>query len=240
MVAEMFNRAGLLLGPDVMERLWHTRVIVFGVGGVGSWCAEALVRSGIGSITIVDMDNVAPSNVNRQVPATTLTVGMPKVEVMKRRLLEISPHAEITAINRRFTAANADEFNLSAFDFVIDAIDSVADKAELILRATSCGRQTTLLSSMGAARKLNPLRAQVKEFRQAKGCPLAAALRSRFKRIGAYPQRKFKCVFSDEVMQAPAEGPNGSLVTITATWGMILASLLIEKVSGEAGGGKSL
>lgn len=232
MNSEFFMRAGQLLGADTLERLSRTRVILFGVGGVGSWCAEALIRSGVGTLTLVDMDTVAPSNVNRQLPATSLTLGEPKVDVMARHLLEINPDARITAINRRFTAENANEFNLEDYDYVVDAIDSVADKAELIIRATESG--ATLLSSMGAARKLDPLRVQVKEFWQVKGCPLAAALRSRFKRTNRYPRRKFKCVFSDEVLPAPAEGPNGSLITITATWGMILASLLLNHTRASA------
>ncbi|MCM1310641.1 MAG: tRNA threonylcarbamoyladenosine dehydratase [Bacteroides sp.] len=225
---EYFQRAELLLGAEYMERLACTRVILFGVGGVGSWCAEALIRSGLGSLTIVDMDTVAPSNINRQLPATSLTIGQPKVEAMRRRLLEINPDAKITAIAQRFTAENADDFNLNSYDFVVDAIDSVADKAELILRATASTAR--LFSSMGAARKLDPGRIQVKEFWQVKGCPLAAALRSRFKRLDRFPRRKFRCVFSDEVLPAPPSGPNGSLVTITATWGMMLASLIVQKL----------
>lgn len=229
----MFSRAELLLGGEAMERLAATRVILFGVGGVGSWCAEALVRSGVGTLAMVDMDEVAPSNINRQLPATSLTVGRPKVEAMRSRLLEINPDARITALNRRFTAETASDFHLEDYDFVIDAIDSVADKAELILRATSCGARTTLVSSMGAARKLDPSRVQVREFWQVKGCPLAAALRSRFKRMERFPRRKFKAVFSDEVLPAAAEGPNGSMVHITAVWGMTLASLVIRKVAGK-------
>lgn len=229
----MFHRAELLLGADAMERLRATRVILFGVGGVGSWCAEALIRSGVGTLTLVDMDEVAPSNINRQLPATSLTVGQPKVEAMRRHLLEINPQANIEALRARYCADNAGEFDLAAYDFVVDAIDSVADKAELILRATSCGSQTTLLSSMGAARKLDPGRIRVAEFWQVKGCPLAAALRSRFKRTGVFPRRKFKAVFSDEVLPAPASGPNGSMVHITAVWGMTLASLIIRKVAGR-------
>lgn len=229
----MFHRAELLLGADAMERLRATRVILFGVGGVGSWCAEALIRSGVGTLTLVDMDEVAPSNINRQLPATSLTVGQPKVEAMRRHLLEINPQANIEALRARYCAENAGEFELAAYDFVVDAIDSVADKAELILRATACGAQTTLLSSMGAARKLDPGRIRVAEFWQVKGCPLAAALRSRFKRTGVFPRRKFKAVFSDEVLPAPASGPNGSMVHITAVWGMTLASLIIRKVAGR-------
>lgn len=232
-VNEIFDRAALLLGDEAMERLGRTRVILFGVGGVGSWCAEALIRTGVGSMTLVDPDVVVPSNVNRQMPATTATLGQPKVEAMRRRLLEINPDADIRAVQARYSADTADEFEFGDYDFVIDAIDSVADKALLILRATEC-RTTTLFSSMGAARKLDPSRVQVKEFWLIKGCPLAAALRSRFKRTGQFPARKFQAVFSDEVRQNRRQGEsNGSLVHITAVWGMTLASLVIRRVCRE-------
>lgn len=225
---EIFDRAELLLGREAMERLTRTRVILFGVGGVGSWCAEALIRTGVGSLTLVDPDLVAPSNVNRQLPATCATIGQPKVEAMRRHLLDINPDADITALQTRYCADNADEFDFERFDFAVDAIDSVADKALLILRATAC-RNLTLVSSMGAARKIDPSRIQVKEFWQVKGCPLAAALRNRFKRSGLFPARKFKAVFSDEVLpNGRPDGPNGSLVHITAIWGMTLASLVLR------------
>lgn len=226
-----FNRAELLLGAETMERLASLKVILFGVGGVGSWCAEALVRTGVGNLTIVDPDLVAPSNINRQMPATSLTVGSPKVEVMAERLREINPDCRITPLAERYSAETADRFPLGDYDYVIDAIDSLADKALLILRATE-QPSVTLLSSMGAARKLDPLRIRVGEFWTVKGCPLAAALRSRFKRSGLFPRRKFKCVYSDEIrpnLGAEPGGPNGSLVQITAVWGMTLASLLINK-----------
>lgn len=232
MPQEIFDRAEMLLGTDAMERLRDTRVIVFGVGGVGSWCAEGLVRTGVGHITVVDPDCVVPSNVNRQLPATTLTIGRPKVEVMRERLLAINPEADVVARQERYCADTADSFPLEQYDYVIDAIDSVADKALLILNATSA-TGTTLFSSMGAARKLDPQRIRVAEFWQVKGCPLAAALRQRFKRGGVYPRRKFKAVYSDEVRpnrHDPADGThtNGSLVHITAIWGMTLASLVIN------------
>lgn len=222
-----FSRSEQLLGPERMARLSATKVILFGCGGVGSWCAEALVRTGIGAITLVDPDVVAPSNINRQLPATTLTLDRPKVEVLAARLREINPDCTVRARPERYSASNAADFPLEEFDYVIDAIDSVADKAELILHATSM-RSVTLLSSMGAARKLDPSRVRVAEFWKVKGCPLAAALRNKFKRMDRFPKRKFKCVFSDEVRQNfSPDGPNGSLMQITATWGMYLASLVI-------------
>ena len=126
------SRTRLLLGDDATERLCATRVIVFGVGGVGSWCVEALVRSGVRHITIVDPDRVCPSNINRQLMATTSTVGKPKVEVLRDRLLDISPEAEVDARFMAFSADTAAEFNLNDYDYVVDAIDSIADKMLLL------------------------------------------------------------------------------------------------------------
>lgn len=227
---EIFSRAELALGSDTMERLARTRVILFGVGGVGSWCAEALVRTGIGHITIVDPDRVVESNINRQLPATTATVGRLKVEAMAEHLRLINPECEVVARAERYCADTAPDFPLQEYDYVVDAIDSVADKALLIVNATSAPG-VKLLSSMGAARKWDPLRVREGEFWSVKGCPLAAALRSRFKRTGQFPRRKFKCVYSDEIRPNQGGvpgGPNGSLMQITAIWGLLLASLVIN------------
>lgn len=126
---EIFARTELLLGPEAMEKLAVSRVIVFGVGGVGSWCAEGLIRSGMGHLTIVDSDEVCASNVNRQLMATTATVGLPKVEVLRSRLLEINPVADITALHKPFNEDTAGEFNLDSFDVVIDAIDTLKTRS---------------------------------------------------------------------------------------------------------------
>jgi len=133
----IFRRAELLLGTEAMERIAQKRVIIFGVGGVGSWCAESLVRSGFQHLTIVDSDRVCITNVNRQLMATMKTVGMVKVDALKERLLSINPKAEITALQKIFTAETAAEFDLGSYDYIIDAIDSLKDKAALILLATS-------------------------------------------------------------------------------------------------------
>ena len=150
----IFNRLNLLLGEETMERIAGKRVIIFGVGGVGSWCAESLVRSGISHLTIVDSDRVCITNVNRQLQATTKTVGCVKVEVLKSRLLEINPQAEIKALQEIYCAENAAMFKLDTYDYIIDAIDSLKDKVHLILHATECPGK--LLSSMGAALKMDP------------------------------------------------------------------------------------
>ncbi|MDE6693306.1 MAG: tRNA threonylcarbamoyladenosine dehydratase [Muribaculaceae bacterium] len=218
------QRAGLLFGPENMERIARVRVIVIGVGGVGSWCAEALVRTGVGHLTIVDADTVDITNINRQLPATSLTVGQPKVEVLARRLREIRPTAHIMAIHDFYSADNADSFGLEDYDIVIDAIDSVASKAHLMLHATSIPG-IKLYSSMGAARRLDPSRIQDAEFWKVRGCPLARALRDRFKKTGERPRRKIRCVFSDET---PSGEPKGTFMPVTAGFGMRLASLAIR------------
>ena len=130
-----FNRLRLLLGDETLSQVMQKRVIIFGVGGVGSWCAESLVRSGISHITLVDADKVCITNINRQLLATSSTIDGVKVEVMKRRLLDINPNAQVTTIEMRYDASTAEQFNLNDYDYVIDAIDSLADKALLILNA---------------------------------------------------------------------------------------------------------
>ena len=194
----IFRRSELLLGDEAMEQIAQKRVIIFGVGGVGSWCAESLVRSGIRQLTIVDSDRVCITNINRPRMATTKTVGQVKVEALKERLLSINPSAEITAQQKIFSQETAEEFDLDSYDYIIDAIDSLKDKALLILLA--CQTKAKLFSSMGAALKLDPTKIQVAEFWKVKGDPLARALRNRFKRNKEFPKRKFQCVFSDELI----------------------------------------
>ena len=203
----IFRRSELLLGNEAMERIAQKRVIIFGVGGVGSWCAESLVRSGIRQLTIVDSDRVCITNINRQLMATTKTVGQVKVEALKERLLSINPAADITALQKIFTEDTAGEFHLEDYDYIIDAIDSLKDKAALILLATSFPstgedrRGPKFFSSMGAALKLDPTRIQITEFWKVKGDPLARALRNKFKKEKLFPKRKFQCVYSDELLK---------------------------------------
>ena len=203
----IFRRSELLLGDEAMRSIAEKRVIIFGVGGVGSWCAESLVRSGIKQLTIVDSDRVCITNINRQLMATSKTVGQVKVEALKERLLSINPSAEITAVQQIFTAETAGRFHIESYDYIIDAIDSLKDKALLILMATSSsrsgvdGKAPKFFSSMGAALKLDPTRIKTAEFWKVQGDPLARALRNRFKRDKVFPKRKFQCVYSDELLQ---------------------------------------
>ena len=271
---DIFNRARLLMGDDVLTAVQQQRAIVFGTGGVGSWCVEGLVRSGISRITIVDSDCVAPSNINRQLMATTKTVGRPKVEVLRERLLDINPDAEVTAIVGIYNKENAADYHLEDYDIIVDAIDSLQPKADLIRHATSLGRREEVggkreekralplmggdgggpregaypifVSAMGAALKMDPTKLQVAEFWKVKGCPLARALREKFKRQKSMPRRKFKCVYSEEVLPnrgaanyvasdrdtwaATKAATNGSMVHITATAGFMLAGIVMNEI----------
>ena len=260
----IFNRAQLLLGSDAMERLTSIKVIIFGVGGVGSWCAESLVRSGISHLTVVDSDRVCITNINRQLMATVKTVGQVKVEALKDRLLTINPMAEIDARQQIFSEETADSFCLDSYDYIIDAIDSLKDKRLLIEMA--CNTKAVFFSSMGAALKMDPTRIKVAEFWKVEGCPLARALRQRFKRLKRKPARKFLCVYSDELLENKGHnascgtekcmcpkaknGPgdaallnhewcsskaqiNGSLMHITAIFGMTIAGLVVKDAAGR-------
>ena len=260
----IFNRAQLLLGSDAMERLSSIKVIIFGVGGVGSWCAESLARSGISHLTVVDSDRVCITNINRQLMATVKTVGQVKVEALKERLLTINPMAEIDARQQIFSEETADSFCLDSYDYIIDAIDSLKDKRLLIEMA--CNTKAVFFSSMGAALKMDPTRIKVAEFWKVEGCPLARALRQRFKRLKRKPARKFLCVYSDELLENKGHnascgtekcmcpkaknGPgdaallnhewcsskaqiNGSLMHITAIFGMTIAGLVVKDAAGR-------
>ena len=237
---DIFNRARLLLGDESMERLASRRVLLFGVGGVGSWCAESLVRTGIVHLTIVDADCVNITNVNRQLMATTRTVGRPKVEVLKERLLEINPSAQITAIQELFTAENAADFHLDSYDYIIDCIDSLKDKTALIELASHS--PAALFSSMGAALKIDPTRIRVAEFWDVQGDPLARAIRKKFRKEGRETGKPVLCVYSEELLENRGEAQepaqeivrkacvNGSLAHITAIFGHTLAGLVLMDI----------
>lgn len=237
----LLDRSERLLGHEGMARLATKRVILFGVGGVGSWCAECLIRSGIKHLTLVDNDKVVATNCNRQLMATTQTLGQIKVEAMKERLLTINPTADIQALCATYTSETANSFALESYDYIIDAIDSLKDKADLILRAsTICHKEKNVhfLSSMGAALRVDPTKIRVDEFWNVKGDALARALRNTFKRHKTFPASKFKCVYSEEV-PLPNLGEttetssykaqiNGSMCPVTGIFGMTLAGIVIK------------
>lgn len=233
-----------------MERIAATRVIIFGVGGVGSWCAESLARSGFSDITLVDCDRVDVTNINRQMPALEDTVGEVKTDVVRDRILAINPSARVTSVREYFTEATAGRFDFDSYDYVIDAIDSLKDKILLLLRASES--RATVFSSMGAALKMDPTKISVAEFWKVNGCPLAAALRQRFKRLGVRPAKKILCVYSPEIFRNrgeiahfynPSESGddvetvnltakkaviNGTVAHTTAVFGFTLAGLVVQ------------
>ena len=234
---DIFGRISLLLGSDTLQEIGRRRVIIFGVGGVGSWCAEGLVRSGITHLTIVDSDCVAPTNVNRQLMATTRTIGQVKVDALRQRLLDINPSADITAIREVYTADTAESFHIGSYDYIVDAIDSLKDKALLIFSATKT--DAVLFSSMGAALKMDPTKIRVAEFWKVRGCPLGAALRRRFKHSKEFPGKKFRCIYSEELLQnrgltdescSYKAQINGSMVHITAIYGLMISGLILEDI----------
>lgn len=199
----IFQRTELLLGQELMEKVMSKNVIIFGIGGVGSWCAESLIRSGIQNLTIVDSDRVCMTNINRQLHATMLTIGEVKTEALKNRLLEINPAAEIDAIQKIYNRDNHDFFELEKYDYIIDCIDSLGSKTHLIRQATRTN--AVFFSSMGASLKMDPTRIRVAEFWKVIGCPLAAKIRKMIKK-GDLPAKKFMCIYSDEVLENKGSG----------------------------------
>ena len=220
----MFTRTIQLLGEDGFRALQNARVILFGVGGVGGWCAEALLRTGIGHLTIVDFDKVDTTNLNRQVVATHENIGQSKVFEMQKRLLSIAPQADIQAIERQYNANTADTFDLAQYDIMVDAIDMVECKALLLYRATQAGCK--VFSSMGAGRKTDPQKIRTAEFWKVQGCPLARALRTKMKKANLLPAAKIQCVYSEEI-----SGDQGTLAPVVGVFGMTLASMVINDLT---------
>ncbi|MBQ0075486.1 MAG: tRNA threonylcarbamoyladenosine dehydratase [Prevotella sp.] len=241
MTQGIFDRAELLLGSAAMQRISEARVIVLGTGGVGSWCAEGLVRSGIRHLTIVDNDVVSVTNVNRQLMATTLTVGQPKVQVLRERLMSINPDAEIRAIESTYSEKTSESFELGTYDFVIDCIDSLKNKIHLLMEATRHERPM-VLSSMGAALKLDTTQIKVGEFWKVRGCPLGSIMRKRMRQRKITLSKPVMCVYSEELLEnkgvdAVASDDcsykaqtNGSMVHITGTYGFTLCGLVIANL----------
>jgi tRNA A37 threonylcarbamoyladenosine dehydratase len=232
----IFERLSLITGDEGLEKLARTNVLVFGAGGVGSWAAEALVRSGIGKLGIIDCDAVCASNVNRQIEATTLTIGQPKASTLKKRLLEINSECEITAWDEMFSRENASRFNIGSANYVIDAIDTLNHKLDLIETVRASG--VTLYSSMGMALKMDPSRIKIASVWKTEGCPLARLVRQGLRERGFTSD--FTAVYSSELLShasfpSPVHGEkrvNGSVVTVTACAGLMLASLVLRDITG--------
>ena len=232
---ELFARTELLLGSDAMERLSGARVAVFGVGGVGGYVCEALARSGVGCLDIVDSDTVALSNINRQIIATTSSVGRYKVDVMEERMKDINPDIKVNVHKCFYLPETADQFDFSQYDYVVDAVDTVKAKLTIVEKANECG--VPIISSMGAGNKLDPTQFQVADIYKTKVCPLAKVMRLELKKRGI---RKLKVVYSEELpikVSAPNEPAEemhgrrstpGSIAFVPSVVGLIIAGEVIK------------
>ena len=234
---EEFSRTALLLGNDAMERLQKARVAVFGVGGVGGYTVEALARSGIGALDLIDSDTVSLSNINRQILATHSTVGMLKVEAAKQRILDINPDAVVRTYPIFYTPETADQFDFTQYDYIIDAIDTVTGKLALVERATQAG--TPIICCMGAGNKLDAAAFEVSDLSKTTMCPLARVMR---KELGKRGIKHLKVVYSREEALTPVGAEEeakaigkrqipGSVAFVPGAAGLILAGEVIKDIA---------
>ena len=198
-MVDQFSRAELIFGSEGIEKLKTKKVAVFGIGGVGGHACDALARSGIGAFVLTDSDTVNVTNINRQIVATHSTVGRLKTEVMKERMLDINPDVQVEVHNCFFLPENADEFDFASYDYVVDCVDTVSAKVELVLRAQAAN--VPVICAMGAGNKLDASRFKVADIYKTEGCPLARVMRRELKKRGV---KKLKVVYSDEIHTRPA------------------------------------
>jgi tRNA A37 threonylcarbamoyladenosine dehydratase len=246
-----FSRTQLLLGESAMQELANKRVAVFGIGGVGGYACEALVRSGIGAFDLIDDDKVCLTNLNRQIIATRKTVGRYKTEVMKERMLEINPNVDVRIHNCFFLPENADKFPFNEYDYIIDAVDTVTAKISIIMKANELG--IPVISSMGAGNKLDPTAFMVADIYKTRVCPLAKVMRRELKKRGV---KKLKVVYSEEQPTRPIKDTSiscrtncicppgaehkcterrdipGSVAFVPSVAGLIIAGEVIKDIAG--------
>ena len=236
-----FSRTELLIGHEALEKLSRSRVAVFGVGGVGGFAAEALARSGIGALDLIDSDVVSLSNLNRQIIALRSTVGRPKVEVMAERISDINPDCRVTPIKAFYSPETAASFDFSKYDYIVDAIDTVTGKIGLVMQADAAG--VPIISSMGAGNKLDPAAFEVADVFKTSVDPLARVMRTELKKRGI---KKLKVVYSKEKPLTPAAPPDpedpaagvkrsvpGSIAFVPSAAGLILAGAVIRDLTGK-------
>lgn len=232
-MSDSFLRCRMLLGDEAMEKLKKARVAVFGVGGVGGYVAEALIRSGIGSIDVFDRDTVSSTNLNRQIIALKSTIGRAKVDVIKERALEINPNIKINTHNTFYMPDNADDYDLSEYTYIIDAVDTVTAKLELAVRAERAG--VMIISSMGTAGKMDITKLEVDDIYKTKMCPLARVMRKELKERGI---KSLKVVYSIEEAKSEMMDYNpetkksvpGSLMFVPAAAGLIIAGEVVKDI----------
>ena len=234
-MSERFLRTEMLLGSEAMEKLKNSKVAVFGLGGVGSWCAEALCRAGVGEIALIDQDTVGESNINRQLVATYSSLGKTKAEVMAARLRDINPEVKAKPIVARYEADTREQFFGTRYDYIVDCIDLVACKLDLIETATS--RNIPIISALGAGNKSDAEALRITDISKTINCPLARVVRRELHKRGI---NHLPVVYSDELPLKPEEAEEpppgrrsipGSLVWVTATAGMLLCSHVVMKLT---------
>jgi tRNA A37 threonylcarbamoyladenosine dehydratase len=219
---EQFSRTAQLVGEENVKNLFFKHVIVFGCGGVGGFVVEALARSGIGKISLVDNDSVNISNINRQIIALHSTVGKQKVDVLKNRILDINPNCQVFTFNTFFLPENSHSFDFSQYDYVVDAVDTVTAKIEIIKKSKDAN--VPIISSMGTGNKLNPLAFKVADISKTNVCPLARVMRNELKKRGI---SKVKCVYSEELPVIQTQTP-ASIAFVPSVAGLLIASEVIK------------
>lgn len=249
-MSDQFERTELLLGREAIDKLAHSRVAIFGIGGVGGYVCEALVRSGVAAFDLIDKDTVALSNLNRQIIATRKTIGKYKAEVMRDRILEINPDADVRIHNCFFLPENADEFPFEEYDYIVDAVDTVTAKIALVMKATE--KNIPIISSMGAGNKLDGSMFRVADIYKTKVCPLAKVMRRELKKRGV---KKLKVVYSEELPVRPIRNVEsdskeeennpldekkirrkdtpGSVAFVPSVAGMIIAGEVVKDLCGR-------
>ena len=229
---EQFSRTAMLIGEDAVEALASSRVAVFGVGGVGGYVVEALARAGVGTLDLIDKDTVSPSNINRQIIAAHSTIGRYKTEVARDRILDINPDAVVNVKNTFFLPETAAEFDFSVYDYVVDAIDTVKGKIELVMSCKAAG--TPIICSMGAGNKLDPTKFEVADISKTSVCPLARVMRYELRRRGI---TSLKVVYSKEQPVSPVGGGSvpGSVSFVPSVAGLIIAGEVIKDIIGYKG-----
>ncbi len=229
-MTNLFHRTEMLIGKNALEKLSKSRVAVFGIGGVGGYVVESLARSGIGIIDLIDNDNFSETNINRQIYATIKTIGQAKVEVAKKRVLEINPQIKVNTFQTFYNAETAELFDFSKYDYIVDAIDSVSGKIELIINAQKTG--CPIISSMGTGNKINPTMLEVSDIYKTSVCPLARVMRTELKKRGV---KKLKVVYSKETPIKPQnmdinekKSIPGSVAFVPSVAGLILSSEVVK------------
>lgn len=228
---EQFSRTQLLLGQEKMAALAKAKVAVFGIGGVGGYVAEALARSGVGAFLLVDGDRVSVTNINRQIIATKKTIGREKTQIMRERILDISPDAQVEVRNCFYLPENAAEFDFTQYSYVVDAVDMVTAKIEIVMQARAC--KVPVISSMGAGNKLDPTQFRVADIYETTICPLARVMRHELKKRGV---KELKVVYSTEKPTKPIGEANdgtekGSIAFVPSVAGLIIASEVVKDLT---------